>query len=222
MGFGKEELPLLFTSHPSVLVNPSAIPLVLVISRNRGFIARDLEPSVAPKVALLKEYGISGTEIVHILRRGRGFIRWSLESTEALLRKVQELGFDVKSPMFERVGLKRRWNSLGGSGGRRRGFFLHLRKPPYFIHLSKENVHAKMDFLVKEAGCEQSYISSSPLLLTLSLETRLKPRYHVLLQLLKSNEIVHTRSLWYVMPFSDKNFLLNILLRNKEKVPKHP
>ncbi|ONK60891.1 uncharacterized protein A4U43_C08F23780 [Asparagus officinalis] len=110
------------------------------------------------------------------IKRGQGFIRRSLGSIEALLRRVQELGFDVKSPMFGRAS-----SALSG--------------------VRMDNVDEKMEFLLKKAGCEQSCIASNPLLLLLmvSSEKRLKPR-HLVLQILKSKEIVQIQSLVHHVP----------------------
>ncbi|XP_020244181.1 uncharacterized protein LOC109822395 [Asparagus officinalis] len=245
MGFGEDELPLLLTSNPPVLVNPLAIPrldfwqsligtvsrkeLAFIFSRNRGLISQVIDSSIAPKIILLKSHGIPETEIIRIIKRGQGLISRSLGSIEALLRRVQELGFDVKTPMFGQAlsalsgvrmdNVEEKMEFFKGFGWSEEEFLSAVTKAPYLLRIAKDNVVEKMEFLVKEAGCEQSCIASNPLLLMFSLEKRLKPR-NLVLQILKSNEIVQIRTLSYIMSLSEKTFLQNIVLRHKEQVPK--
>lgn len=237
---------MLVTSNPSLLVNPSAIPrlefwqaflrtesrkeLVSVFWRNPCLIAQDVVSGIAPKIALLKEHGLSETDIACIVKRGHGFIKRSTKSLEELLMKVKELGFvDTKSPMFGQAlssfgGLRHgafeeKTELFKGLGWSEEEFHAALKKAPFLIRISKENVLEKMDFLVRRAGYEQSYISSNPVLIMFSLEKRLKPRHYVL-EMLKSNEIVPRWGLYSVMCLPERKFVESFILPYKEQAPK--
>ncbi|CAD5186900.1 unnamed protein product [Musa acuminata subsp. malaccensis] len=80
-----------------------------------------------------------------------------------------------------------------------------FRKHPGIWNYSKKNISDKVTFLMKEAGCELTYIIGHPVLLTYSLEKRLRPRYEVM-NFLDQNKLL------------DKGYkLLSVILLSEEK-----
>lgn len=244
MGFIEEELQRLIASNPSLLVNPLAIPrlefwqtflrtksrkdLVSVFWRNPGLIGQDIVSGIAPKIALLKEHGLSESDIAGLVKRGHGFIKRSTKAIEALLKSATELGFDPKSSMFgvalsslsglSRGALEDKMEFFKGLGWSEEDLLTAVKKVPFVIRFSKEILLEKMDFLVG-AGCTLSYIASRPYILLFSLEKRLKPRHHVI-EMLKSNEINTRWGLFSTMSIPEKKFVETFILPYKEQVPK--
>ena len=106
-----------------------------VFSRNLGLINHGIDRTVAPKFALLKEYGLSEADNGMIEVRGHRFITRIIESMEEVLKRARELGFNSESSMY----------ALGVS---------------LVSSIRSVMLEEKMEFLVGRAGCEQSYIAS--------------------------------------------------------------
>ena len=244
MGFSQPALRKVITANPRVLVLESPLPrlnfwatllnnnkkkMLAVFSRNRGLINHDVDRIVAPKIALLKKYGLSEADIGMIAVRGQRFITRSIESMKEVLKRARELGFNSESSMYglgvssvssiTGVRLEEKMEFFKEYGWSKEDFLTALKKAPFFIHLKEENVREKMEFLVGRAGCEQPYIASNPLLLMFSLEKRLKPRYYFM-EFLNSNGVVRKGGLCTIIYLSEKNFIDQFVLRYKETLPK--
>ena len=237
------ELRRMIVSTPHLLTNPRTLPrlefwkkfvagdmkkLFLAATRNKGLVNSDIK-SVAPKIALLRDHGLSDETIRQILVIGSRVFALSIPSLELLLKRVQELGFQHGSSMFA-YGLsilsnfgvdtfKVKVGVFKSYGWSEREFAVAFNKYPFFLGLSKENIQKKMEFLVGRVGCLQSYIVSHPILLGLSLEKRLMPRYHVISCLKMNKSISREWDLCTIMRHSDNIFLEKFILRYKELEP---
>ncbi|XP_020255620.1 uncharacterized protein LOC109832644 [Asparagus officinalis] len=76
--------------------------LLLVFAKNRSLIGRDIDKSIAPKIALLKSYGLSSMDFVVLLGKGSLLITRSTAYIEMLLKKVEKFGFPRGSSTFVR------------------------------------------------------------------------------------------------------------------------
>lgn len=244
MGFTAAELERLISSNARILIVAPAIPrlefwqafiggdnrkdLVSVLTRNRGLITHDIVSGIAPKMLLLKEHGLSQRDIVGLVKRGHGFITRSSKTIEAVLNSAKELGLDTKSPMFGHTlsslvsfssdSFKAKMEIFRGFGWSEEELLAAFKKAPSFLHLSEENIREKMEFLVGRAGCKQSYIALNPLLLTFSLEKRLRPRHYVM-EVLKSKGIMGRARFSKIMCLTEKKFVESVILPCKEQVP---
>ncbi|CAL9060173.1 unnamed protein product, partial [Musa banksii] len=81
-----------------------------------------------------------------------------------------------------------------------------FRRHPGIWNLSKKNLCDKMTFLMKEAGCELTYIIYRPVLLTYSLEKRLRPRYEVMNFLDQNKLLDKGHNLQSVVKLSEEKF----------------
>lgn len=244
MGFADDELHKLITANPCVLSSPAAIPrlefwrtflngdnklLLLALTRNCGLILHDIDKNVTPKIAFLKDLGLSEDDIRLIVVRYSGIFIRSLSSIDALMKRAQELGFRRDSTMFlnglwtlSKLGSKlfvARMELFKSFGWSEEEFLTAFRKFPHFANLAEENIREKMEFLVGRAGIVQSYIASRPMILNYSLERRLMPRYHVM-NILKLNESIGREWDFYSMvSISEKNFVNRVILRYKVEIP---
>ena len=211
-------------------MNGNTKDLIAALSRNRGLINRDIDKSVVAMISLLKEYGLSESDIRLVIVRGRGLFTRSTAALEVLLKRVQELGLRPGSPIFVDVlsalgslrpdlflARMELFRSLGWSEGE---FLAALKKSPAFTLLTEENIREKMEFLVEKAGCTQSYIASRPSILTFSLKKRLMPR-HYMINILKSMELVWGE--WdfrTLMCIPENKFVDTFILQHKYEAPR--
>lgn len=80
-----------------------------------------------------------------------------------------------------------------------------VKKYPYILCLSEENIRSKMDFLVKDAGFEPRSIASMPTLMSYSL-SRLVSRHNVL-RTLEAKGLKKNCNLLNACVLSEKRFL---------------
>ncbi|KAJ6795211.1 transcription termination factor MTERF8, chloroplastic-like isoform X2 [Iris pallida] len=245
MGFDDPDLRRLVVCNPQALQGSSVVPriefwrafldgdmkrLLLVLTRSPGLLAHDVERGIAPKIALMREYGLSRAGITTVVVRSKGFFRLSAASIESLLKRVEEFGFPRGSPMFalgllsfygiKSETLKAKMELYKSFGWSDEELVFAIQKFPFIIRLSEDNIRAKMTFLVQEAGCTLRYIAHHPPMIGYSLEKRLIPRYHVM-QILKSNELLGAKPSFYtIVAFSEKNFLGRVILPHQDKFPR--
>ncbi|XP_058079878.1 transcription termination factor MTERF9, chloroplastic-like isoform X1 [Magnolia sinica] len=146
------------------------------------------------------------------------------------VKMVTEMGFIPSTYMFVEavymtVSLSRSswdmkfkvYRSLGWSDEE---ILLAFRKHPSCIMLSEEKIRKGIDFFVKELGWSTSYILSYPVLLSLSMETRVMPRYRFL-QVLESKGLISndTKKLAWSFNMSQKQFLEKYVMKHQAKVP---
>lgn len=244
VNFTYPELQMLVVANPQVLTYPRALSRVefwktflnndrkrflSVLTRNPGLITQDIDTGIAPKIALLKNYGLSSLDIGMLLGTRSKFIRRSTASMEDSLKRVQELGFARGSSMFVLALLsvgststdtfKAKMEIFKLFGWSECMFFAALKKFPTIVVLSEKNIREKMEFLVETAGCTQNYIALHPAILGFSLEKRLIPRHQVL-KVLKSNELVGREwDIYTVMSLTERKFLERIIFQHKEIMP---
>lgn len=203
--------------------------LLSVLTRNPGLITQDIDTGIAPKIALLKDYGLSSTDIVMLLVTRSKYIRRSTVSMEDSLKRVQELGFPRGSSMFVLALLsigstttdmfQAKMEIFKSFGWSECMFFAAIKRFPTIVVLSEKNIREKVEFLVETAGCSQNYISLRPAILGFSLEKRLIPRYQML-KVLKSNELVGKNwDIYSIMSISEMKFLKRIIFRHKGIIP---
>ncbi|KAJ6791902.1 transcription termination factor MTERF8, chloroplastic-like isoform X2 [Iris pallida] len=244
LGFSQPDLRRLVAANPQALQLASAVPcaqffgsllrgctkkLLLALTRNRGLLTLDVDTGIAAKISLLKAHGLTADDIGVLLVRGQGFIVRSVSSIETLLKRAQELGFVPGTPMYihcllslsgltgEKLKAKMEiYRSLGWSEGE---LSLALRKHPFVLRLSEENIRRKMEFLVGTAGCTLAYITLRPQLISYSLEKRLIPRHHVL-GILKSNELIdRERDFYGFMCITERDFVDDVILPHRDRLP---
>ncbi|CAL9102735.1 unnamed protein product [Musa textilis] len=204
MGFSDTEIVQLVSSCPSVLLLRDIQPkiafwrsllgsnerLIRASRRNMFLLTSSLSRKIEPNISLFRECGISEERIAHmVVTRPRVFYQTEKCIKEAI-EYVEELGVSRGCKMFPYAVLsvmtlsRSRFDStfatLISFGWSQPDTIAAFRKHPSIWNLSKKNLSDKMTFLTKEAGCELTYIIGHPVLLTYSLEKRLRPRYEVM------------------------------------------
>ncbi|RWV80126.1 hypothetical protein GW17_00058648, partial [Ensete ventricosum] len=107
-----------------------------------------------------------------------------------------------------------------GFGWSEYDFLAAFRKAPTLVRCSLKSLQRKMEFLINETRCAPSYLATHPVMLLLSLEKRLIPRYRILTGL-KSRGLYNVNlQMFTYMKYPEKKFLEKFVIRYKE-CPEH-
>ncbi|THU52166.1 hypothetical protein C4D60_Mb10t01120 [Musa balbisiana] len=189
-----------------------------LMQREPKFLRANVETVLKPGMRSLQDMGFSDTEIVQLVSSCPGllclrdiqprinFWRSLLGSNERLTKASRRSRFDATFATLMSFG----WSQPDSIAA--------FRRYPDVWNLSKKNLCDKMTFLMKEAGCELTYIIYRPVLLTYSLEKRLRPRYEVMNFLDQNKLLDKGLNLASVTKLSEEKFRNKFLfLLRKEK-----
>ncbi|CAL9772070.1 unnamed protein product [Musa acuminata subsp. burmannicoides] len=229
MGFSDTEIVQLVSSCPCLLYLRDIQPridfwrsllgsnemLIKACRRNMFLLASSLARKIEPNISLLRECGISEQHIAQMVVRLPSFLCHTEKCIKEAIKHVEELGVSRDCKKFpsalltvvtlSRSRLDATFATLISYGWSQPDCVAAFRKHPSIWSLSKKTLCDKMTFLMKEAGCELTYIICRPVLLTYSLEKRLRPRYEVM-NFLDQNKLL------------DKGHdLLSVILLSEEK-----
>ncbi|GLJ34126.1 hypothetical protein SUGI_0685860 [Cryptomeria japonica] len=172
IGLDPQDMPGIITRNPNVLTGSlenslaarilhlrnlfgSNVHLGQALKRAPDLLTADFESRVKPKVEYVKNYlGISEGTIVFLVAL-RAVLSFSFETLEKKIQYMASL-------------------SLAEDEIR-----LLIKKRPKLLHLTTKRIQKSMDFLIHTAGLELESVALNPVLLDLSVEKRLKPRYEV-------------------------------------------
>lgn len=246
LGFSETQIVKLITASPLTLnylnyynVRPrieflrsflgSNDKILKAFSHDVSLLARSFEKMIKPNIIFLTECQVSDAIIGCLLTKVRLIIGRPLNFLKAAVKRIDELGIPRGSWMFyqalrslcsntsEEVDAKMKLlTRLGFSEAE---VSSAIRKQPYILSLSEKNLQETVKFLVKEAGCDHSYLSHHPNIFTFSLSKRLVPRNQVL-KLLKEKGILKKEFSFYnASSISERQFVEKFIFRYKEKIP---
>ncbi|EMS63737.1 hypothetical protein TRIUR3_25397 [Triticum urartu] len=94
-----------------------------------------------------------------------------------------------------------------------------VSKVPILLRRSKDTLQRTSEFLISKAGLEPARIAHRPILLTYSLEGRLRPRYYVL-KFVKANGLLdHDRSYFSAVDMTENVFVEKFVRPHIEAAP---
>ncbi|VAI53096.1 unnamed protein product [Triticum turgidum subsp. durum] len=94
-----------------------------------------------------------------------------------------------------------------------------VRKAPMLLTKSREMLRRKSEFLISEVGLEPVYIAHQPVMISYSLEGRLRPRYYVLKFLKETGLVDRHRGFYNVLTKTERNFVDKYICPHKEAAP---
>ncbi|CAL9060163.1 unnamed protein product, partial [Musa banksii] len=243
MGFSDTEMVQLVSSCPGLLYLRDIQPridfwrsllgsnerLIKASRRNMFLLTSSVARKIEPNISLLRECGISEQCITQMVMAVPSFFCRTNKCINESIKHVEELGVsrdDCK--MFPHALLKvmtLSWSrfdatfaTLMSFGWSQPDSLAAFRKHPGIWNYSEKNLSDKMTFLMKEAGCELTYIIGHPVLLSYSLEKRLRPRYEVMNFLYQNKLLDKGHDLLSVILLSEEKFRNKFLfLLRKEK-----
>ncbi|XP_065028440.1 transcription termination factor MTERF5, chloroplastic-like [Musa acuminata AAA Group] len=247
MGFSDTEIVQLVTSCPCLLYLRDIQPridfwrsllgsnerLIKASRRNMFLLTSSVARKVEPNISLLRECGISEQCITQMLVAVPSFFCRTNKCIDESIKHVEELGVSRDCKMFPHALLKvmtLSWSRFHATfailmsfGWSQPDSLAAFRRYPVIWNYSKKNLSDKMTFLMKEAGCELTYIIGHPVLLTYSLEKRLRPRYEVMNFLYQNKLLDKGHDLLSVILLSEEKFRNKFLflLRNEKFIAQY-
>jgi mTERF domain-containing protein len=92
-------------------------------------------------------------------------------------------------------------------------------KAPLLLTRSKDTLQSKSEFLISQVGLEPAYIAHRPVMISLSLQGRLRPRYY-LLKFLKEKGLLHHNLCYYtIVKVTDKVLMDKYISPHSEAAP---
>ncbi|XVF82922.1 hypothetical protein PTKIN_Ptkin16aG0090200 [Pterospermum kingtungense] len=198
--------------------------VIVAYKRYPGVFQNNFPSFITPNLSLLREYGVLESNILSKLVDHPRVFAASHEKFKRTLEEVKKLGFnplrqnflsalkalvqmskstwDGKVNVFkERDNLRMEW------GWSDEEIALAFWKLPFCMMLSKCKITAAVSFYVSTLGCKPSYIANRQVLLGLSLNKRLIPRWSLFQVLLSRGLIEKEISVRELFESREKDFL---------------
>ncbi|CAM0883974.1 unnamed protein product [Alopecurus aequalis] len=204
--------------------------LLRAVKYDTALLAYDVERTVKPNVAVLRECGLCDCDIAKLSIAVPKMLTNNLERVRSIVACAEGLGVPRGAPMFrhalhavaflseEKIAAKMellkktfRWSDAEVG--------IAVSKAPCVLTKAKDMLQAKSDFLISDVGLEPAYIAHQPAFLSYSLEGRLRPRYYVV-KFLKENGLVkRDPSYSTVAKLTEKEFVEKFICPHKEAAP---
>ncbi|XP_031268355.1 uncharacterized protein LOC116126823 [Pistacia vera] len=159
----------------------------------------DLAKNVSPKLAVLKELGMSESFFALILTCYAPIVLQKREKFDKNVKKVIEMGFDPRKCGFIHAmkvfvsmtesTLEQKFDLFKGWGWSNEDIKLVFKKCPICMNASESKIMNGMDFLVNKTGWQSTYMALFPNVFLMSLEQRVIPRCLVI-KVLQSKGLV--------------------------------
>ncbi|XP_037444949.1 transcription termination factor MTERF8, chloroplastic-like [Triticum dicoccoides] len=190
----------------------------------------DLERVVKPNVSFLLECGLGACDIAKLYAYTPSPLSISTERIRTAVACIDSLGVHRGSPMFRHAlqavaflseekittkveHLKKAFRWSDAEVG------IAVSKAPTVLTRSENLLQSKSDFLISEVGLEPAYIAHRPIMLTYSLEGRLRPRYYVVRFLKENGLLDHDRDYYAAVMISEKVFVEKFICPHKDAAP---
>ncbi|CAM0947955.1 unnamed protein product [Alopecurus aequalis] len=204
--------------------------LLRALKVNSHLLTCDLETTMMPNVAFLRECGLGDCDIAKLGRDVSRMLTADLEHLRAMVACAERVGVPRGSGMFrkalhavaslgeEKIAVKVEYlkNRLRWSDAE---VGIAVYKYPLFLAMSKEILQSKSEFLISDVGLEPAYIAQRSAMLPYSLEGRLRPRYNVVKFLKENGLLDHDRDYYAAVMVTEKVFVEKFICTHKEAAP---
>ncbi|CAM0947133.1 unnamed protein product [Alopecurus aequalis] len=200
------------------------------LKRSPRLLSSDLERTVKPNLAFLRECGLSASDTAKLCTRLPRILSTKLERIQAMVACAEGLGVPRGSGMFrlalhavaflseEKIAAKVEhlkttlgWSDVEVASA--------VCKAPTLLTGSKDKIQHVSEFLIFELGLEPAYIAHRPAMLSYSLEGRLWPRYYVLVFLMVNRLLHRNRDYYAAFVATEKDFMEKYISPHSEVAP---
>ncbi|KAF6987633.1 hypothetical protein CFC21_005255 [Triticum aestivum] len=190
----------------------------------------DLDKVVKPNVVFLHECGLGDCDIAKLCIAVPRMLTTNPERVAAMVACAERLGVPRGAGMFrqalqavaflseEKIAARLDYlkNTFGWSDAEAS---IAVRRFPSVLRNSNESLKRRSEFLVSEVGLEPASIAHRPVILSLSLEGRLRPRYYVI-KFLKENGLLDgDLSFFTAVKMTENVFMEKLISPHKEAAP---
>ncbi|KAL6861288.1 hypothetical protein ACP4OV_016988 [Aristida adscensionis] len=204
--------------------------LLDALKRSRYLLHTNLETMAKRNVSALRECGLDAEGITKLCRGVPWVLTISRERFQEMVVCAEAMGIPRGAPMFVyalRSALCCREDSIAAKMEFLKQKFqwseaqvrLAVSRFPWSLTISKERVVRVSEFLISEVGLDPEYIAARPVMISYSIERRLRPR-HFVVKFLKANGLLgNDRSYYTAVKVSEKVFLATFICPYKEAAP---
>ncbi|KAF7082277.1 hypothetical protein CFC21_086151 [Triticum aestivum] len=193
-------------------------------------LSSDLDKVLKPNIVSLQECGLGACDIAKLCISAPMILGTNPERIRAMVACAERLGVRRGSGMF-REALKAvaflSEEKIADKVDYLKNMFkwsdtevaIAVRKAPMLLTKSREMLRRKSEFLISEVGLEPVYIAHQPVMISYSLEGRLRPRYYVLKFLKETGLVDRHRGFYNVLTKTERNFVDKYICPHKEAAP---
>ncbi|XP_047053931.1 uncharacterized protein LOC124660178 [Lolium rigidum] len=202
-----------------LLLYGSCQNLLRALKSGNSLLTYSLERIIKPNVAILRDCGLADSHNAKLSIAMPRMLTTNPERVRVLVACAQGLGVSPGSPMFrhalyavaflgdEKISAKAehlkktfRWSDAQVR--------IAVSKAPLLLTRSKDMLQSKSEFLISQVGLEPAYVAHRPVMICLSLQGRLEPRYYVL-KFLKEKGLLHHNLGYYTIVQATQKVLLD-------------
>ncbi|XP_065865051.1 uncharacterized protein [Euphorbia lathyris] len=245
-GFAGELLPQIIVSNPAAIfrsldsqIKPcveflrsflhSKEKIATAILRTRWLFDFNLNGMVRSNVDFLMKEGVSSHGIGKLILSGR-VLSYNSETMIYAVNAVKNLGLEPNAPMFVhalRVMISMRastWEKKIGfmksMGWKEEEILMAFKRYPYCLAFSEAKIRKALHFYLNIMKLQPKSVVANPVLLGLSIEKRIRPRFNVL-NILQSKKLIEINKKDFKKDFmiSEKDFKQKYV---DEYIPKAP
>ncbi|KAF7082070.1 hypothetical protein CFC21_085952 [Triticum aestivum] len=181
-------------------------------------------------VAFLRECGLGDPDIAKLCSSLPRMVTTNLERVQTMVALTEGLGVPRGSGMFRHalsaVAFLDEKKIAAKVGHLKKTFgwsdaevSIALPKAPFLLAKSKQSLQHRSEFLISEVGLEPAYIARQPVMLSYSLEGRMRPRYYVVKFLKENGLLKHDPSYCTVFKGTERYFVEKFICSNKDAAP---
>ncbi|VAI18368.1 transcription termination factor MTEF18, mitochondrial-like [Triticum urartu] len=204
--------------------------LLRVLKQNSYLLSSNIDKVVEPNVVFLRECGLGACDIAKLCTSLPRLLSIKPEKVRAMAACTESLGVRRGSGMFrkamqavafrgeEKIAaevayLKRTFRWSDAEVG------IAVCRSPMVLSRSEDTLLRMSEFLISEVGLEPAYIAPRSVMLCLSLEGRLRPRYYVT-KFLKENGMLNLGwSYFSIVKATEKVFVEKFICPHTEAAP---
>ncbi|KAJ7982430.1 Transcription termination factor like [Quillaja saponaria] len=204
--------------------------VLAAIKRSTWLLTIDVERVIQPNINFMVNEGVP----IHILRK---FVmmqpRTLMVRFDRLIttfENVKKLGLEPTAPMFlnsfrvmismSETTQNKKVEVLKSLGWSDQDIWSTFKRNPFCLAASEKKLRNMMDFYLNTMKLELATIVSYPRFLMFALDTRLRPRYNVLMILVSKNLIKEDKNkMAWLMTLNEAIFHKHYILKNLDKVP---
>lgn len=203
--------------------------LLKTLKRDPRLLCYSLENRVGPGLCLLRDLGIPQDRLAALIVRRPRLVSGKPERIRSLFEWVRSLGISPDSRRFvealasldnlSRATFDAKVELLRSFGWTQQELLSAIHRFPVILRYSEKKIQAMMEFLLKVAGCDPSYVARHPTLVGYSMEKRLMPRFFVLQSLRTKGISAGGNCLLSAMLVTEESFVERYILRHGAEAP---
>ncbi|XP_078444400.1 transcription termination factor MTERF15, mitochondrial-like isoform X1 [Wolffia australiana] len=203
--------------------------LLKTLRRDPRLLCYSLDNRISPALALLRDLGVPEAMVPPLIVRRPSLIAGKPERIRSVFDRVASLGIAPGSRKFvealasvdnlSRSTFEAKMELLRSLGWTEEEILAAIHRFPVLLRYSEKKINAAMELLVKEAGCDPSYVARHPTLVGFSVEKRILPRIAVLKRLRSEGIASGDNCLLSAILASEEAFVERFIDRYGEAIP---